>query len=195
MPDRIVRFPMGSAERRGSADDGPSTQFPAFGPVDAVLSYALFFGIVDRVTPVVLEVVTETVLDLSASLVGLFLAALLWFVLAVTIIEQVRRQLAALGVIDSSPEEFRVWARLPAGRLQTGGYLLGFGFGAIIAWVTFEGAIEAIVSVIPAVATVDPSGVAVSKLFEMVVFFVAFSAGAHSLDRLVIGWVQTLLSE
>jgi hypothetical protein len=50
-------------------------------------------------------------------------------------------------------------------------------------------------SLIPVVATVDVAAFDFVELFVMVAFFVAYSVAAHSLDRLVIGGIQALMSE
>ena len=82
---------------------------PAYGPVDALLGYGLFYVVVERATPTVVAVVGDAVGD--AALVRLGLALALWFVLAVTLIDQLQRQLAALGVV--SGDGSRRWRLAP----------------------------------------------------------------------------------
>jgi len=170
---------------------GESVQFPAYGPVEAALGYALFYVLVDRVTPAVVEVFSETVLDLSTSFVRLGLAAVLWFVLVVTFVDELRRQLAALGIVAGQPRP-RVWSRVTPPSLRTAGYVVGLVVGGAIAAVTFELAVDAIQSLIPVVATVDPWGIDLAEVLVMVVFFVAYSTATHSLDRLIVGTVRSL---
>ena len=71
---------------------------PAYGPVDALLTYAMFYVVIDRVTSTMQSTLSAAVPGLSPDTVGLGLAAFLWFVLVVTIIDQARRQLAAVGI-------------------------------------------------------------------------------------------------
>jgi len=64
--------------------------------------------------------------------------------------------------------------------------------GTAIAVLTFDRAVEALLSLIPVVATVDVVAFDFIGLFVMVVFFAAYSVAAHSLDRLVIGGIRAL---
>ncbi|MEF8914662.1 hypothetical protein [Natronomonas sp.] len=166
-------------------------QFPAYGPIEAVLGYLLFYVIVGRVTPAVVTV-SETVLDLSPSVIRLGLAAALWFVLAVTVIDQARRQLAALGFLTYEDLQLRVWSRVSPWSLRTAGYLLAFVAGTAVAAATFEAAVEALLSLIPVVATIDAGAFDVLAFSLMVVFFLAYSIAAHALDRLVIDGIRVL---
>ena len=175
--------------------DKEDVQFPAYGPIETGLGYLLFYVLLDRVTPAVVTVLSETVLDLSASFVRFGLAAALWFVLVVTAIDQVRRQLTALGVGTYDDYRLRVWSRVTPSSLQTTGCLSALVAGTAIATITFDRAIKALLSLIPVVATVNVAAFNLVELFVMVVFFLSYSAAAHSLDRLVIGGVRALTSE
>ncbi|WP_436926067.1 hypothetical protein [Halosimplex amylolyticum] len=169
-------------------------QFPAYGPIESVLGYVLFYVVIGRVTPAIVTVFSDTVLDLSPSFVRFGLAIALWFVLVVTAIDQTRRQLAALGV-GTYAAELRVWSRVTPSSLRTVGYLLAVIAGTVVAVITFDRAVEALLSLIPVVATVDVVAFDLVELFVMVVFFLSYSVAAHSLDRLVIGGVRTLTSD
>jgi len=175
--------------------DKEEIQFPAYGPIEAGLGYLLFYVLLDRVTPAVVSVFSETVLNLSPSFVRFGLATALWFVLVVTAIDQVRRQLAALGVGTYDDSRLRVWSRVTPSSLRTTGYLLALIAGTAVAVITFDHAVEALISLIPVVATVDVVAFDLVELFVMVVFFLSYSAAAHSLDRLVIGGVRALTFE
>jgi protein-S-isoprenylcysteine O-methyltransferase Ste14 len=179
---------------RDHRDAGLVGAFPAYGPVEAVLGYAMFYVFVDRATPAVVEVFSETVLDLSPSFVGFGLAAALWFVLVLTVVDQVRRQLAALGLGSYDEYQLRVWSRVTPASLRAAGYLLAFGAGTVVAGLTFERAVDALLSLIPVVATVDVAAVDVVGLVVLVVFSVSYSAATHSLDRLVVDGIRTLAS-
>lgn len=175
--------------------DKEDIQFPAYGPIEAGLGYLLFYVLLDRVTPAVVRVFSKTVLDLSPSFVRFGLATALWFVLVVTAIDQLRRQLATLGVGTYDDYQLRVWSRVTPSWLQTTGYLLALIAGTAVAMITFDRAVEGLLSLIPVVATVDVVAFELVELFVMIVFFLSYSAAAHSLDRLVIGGVKALTSE
>lgn len=172
---------------------GTAVRFPAYGPLEAALGYVLFYVLVDRVTPAVVDVFSETVLDVSPSVVRVGLAALLWFVLVVTAVDELRRQLAALGVVTDQPR-VRGWSRVALSSLRTAGYLVALAGGGGVAALTFERAVGTIQSLIPVVATVDPAGIDLLEVFVMVVFFVAYSTATHALDQLVIGAIRSLSS-
>lgn len=57
--------------------DEEDSQFPAYGPIEASLGYLLFYVLVNRVTPAVVTVFSDTVLDLSPSFVRFGLATAL----------------------------------------------------------------------------------------------------------------------
>lgn len=169
-------------------------QFPAYGPIEAALGYVLFYVLIDRVTPAIVTVFSDTVLDLSPSFVRFGLATALWFMLVVVVVDQTRRQLAALGVVTYDDLQLRLWSRVTPSSLRTAGYLLALVAGTAIAVISFDRAVEALLTLIPVVATVDVVAVDLTEVFVMGVFFVAYSVAAHSLDRLVIGGMRVLAS-
>lgn len=67
--------------------------------------------------------------------------------------------------------------------------------GTAIAVITFDRAVEPLLTLVPVVATVDIVAFDLVELFVMGVFFIAYSIAAHSLDRLVIGGIRVLVSE
>ena len=174
--------------------DEKESSFPAYGPIEASLGYLLFYILVNRVTPAVLTVFSETGLNLSPSFVRFGLAIALWFILVVTAIDQTRRQLAALGVGTYDEYQLQRWSRVTPSSLRTGGYLLALIVGTAVAVTTFNHAVAALLSLIPVVATLDVVAFDVIEVFVMIVFFLSYSGAAHSLDRLVIGGIQTLMS-
>lgn len=170
-----------------SQQDSQDRYFPAYGLIEAGLGYIIFYVLIDRVTPAVVRIFSDTVLNISPSLVRLSLAIVLWFVLVVSTIDQARRQLAALGIGQTVNSQLRVWSRVRPASLRTAGYLLAVVVGFAVAAMTFETAVEALLSLIPIVASLDVGQFEILELVEMFVFFIAYSVGAHSLDRLVIG--------
>jgi hypothetical protein len=139
-------------------------------------------------------VFSETVLDLSPSFVGFGLAAALWFVLVVTVLDQVRRQLAALGIGSYDEYQLRVWSRVTPASLRAAGYLLAFGVGTVVAGLTFERAVDTLLGLIPVVATTDAASFDIVGLLVMVTFFVTYGVATHSLDRLIVDGIRTLAS-
>lgn len=102
---------------------------------------------------------------------------------------------AALGVGTYDDYRLRVWSRVTPPSLRTAGYLLALIASTVVVVITFDRAVEALMSLIPVVATVDVAAFDFVELFVMVAFFVAYSVAAHSLDKLVIGGIQALMSE
>lgn len=169
-----------SAHRPGQAEHS----LHAYGLVDAVLGYVVFYVFVSRATPTVVELLVARLPDLSASAVRTGLAAALWFVLVVTLLDQLRKQVAAYR------------GRVPAGvpsESRALGYLgLVLGGGLVAAW-TFDRAIEMGISLIRLVGTLDTSLFAPVEFVVMVVFFVTFGVASWALDRLVIGGVRSVV--
>lgn len=180
-----------NTEKRAGSGRAP---FPAYGPVDAVLGYVVFYVFVDRATPTVVEVLAAALPNIASSLVRLGLAGALWFILAVTLIDQLRRQLAALGVGSRDDVSRAERSRVAPTGLQLGGYLVVLLLGSIIATWTFEPAIRAGITFIQIVGTLDTSVFVLVEFVLMVVFFVAFAGVTRALDRLIIGSVRRLLT-
>lgn len=186
---------METTDRRSTdADGGNDGGFPAYGPLEAAFGYVLFYVLVDRVTPAVVETFIA-VLDASPSAVGFGLAALLWFVLVVSAGSELWRQLAALGVVGAGDPPARLWSRVNPPALRTAGYLVALVGGAGVAAVTFERAVGTLLSLIPVVASATGGGVDAVGVVVLVVFFAAYGTATHSLDRLVVGTVRALTAE
>lgn len=161
---------------------------PAYGPIDALLGFAVFYVFVDRATPTVVDVVTAALPGVTAGTVGFALAAALWFVLVVALLDQARRQLTALR--ETERRETPTTATEP--RLLSYAALVLVG-GVIAAW-TFERAIEAGIAFIRAMATLEFGSLVPVELAVMVVFFVTFGVASWALDRLVIGGLRSQLA-
>ncbi|MUV57168.1 hypothetical protein GJ632_07280 [Halogeometricum sp. CBA1124] len=170
-------------------------EFPAYGPVDAVLGLLLFYYLVDRATPTVVAVLTESTLSLSPSLVRFGLAAFVWFVLAVTVLEQVRRQLASLGIGRYDANRSSIFGRKTPTETQALVALVAvLVFGLAAAW-TFESAVSTAMSMIRVVATLDAGAFVPGEFAVMVVFFISFSLASKALDRLLVGGFRMLFTE
>lgn len=165
---------------------------PAYGPVDAVLGFGLFYLVVRSVTPTVVDAVTG-VLSVSPSAVRFGLAAALWFVLAVTMVDQVTRQLAALGLFDHRSVGRGRSPAIPS-ESQALGYLVLVVLGGVVAGWTFGPALDALAGLIDVLVPLD-GPVPVGDALVVVVFFVAFGAAAWAADRLVVGGTRILLAD
>jgi hypothetical protein len=167
---------------------------PAYGPIDAVLGLGLFYVVVDRATPTVRAVAGDLFPGLNPSVVGLALAALLWFVFLVTLLDQVRRQLAALGLVRGDPGWVWPDSKPTPTAVQAAVYLLGvFVGGALAVWL-FEGAMETTVALIRVVMALDPVAFSFGAVVGLVGFFVSFGIATHSLDRLLVGGLRVVLA-
>lgn len=174
----------------GYGGGGRERQFPAYGPVESAFGYALFYLIVTRATPTVVDVFSP-LLGVAPSLVGLGLAALLWFVLVTTVLDLGRRQLAALGLLEDGRTP-SVWATLlPARRATAANLVLVVLGGAVAAW-TFQGAIQTAIDVIRWVTALDAAAFVSIAFLRLVVFFVAYGVATHALDRLVVDGLRGL---
>lgn len=179
------------ADRPVEADSGPSV--PAYGPIDAVLGYALFYVVVDRITPSVTAVLAD-ILSVAPSTIGFGLAAALWFVLVVTVLDQARRQLAALGVGTADAVRHEATQRGTLSEPQTEFYLAALLVGGVVAAWTFDTAMTTIPSLVRVVSTADPGGFVIRAFLETVVFFAAFGTATRALDRLLVGAIRQWLA-
>lgn len=161
-------------------------RFPAYGPVDAALGYWLFYVVVDRLTPTVVELFTAQVVDFDPAPVRHSLALLLWLVLVVTVLGQLREQVDALVGRD---EGSRRW-------IPESYWLVGHGVSLLVAGavaaLTFDVGIEATRSLLVHVATLDLRLGLLVDVLTVVVFFGSFGVATRSLDRLVVGGLRGL---
>jgi hypothetical protein len=175
----------------GLATDSTAGHLPAYGFVDAALTYGMVYVIVDRLSPTVTTTFVRAVPDVSPEVVGLGLAAFLWLVLIVTVVDQARRQLAAVG-IGSHRAVDRERARPAApGKAAAVGYLVAGVMAGVVAFGTVETAIDTLRSTVvivgqPASASVDLIGI-----LSVILFFVAYGLLTWSVDRLVVGAIRS----
>lgn len=158
------------------------------------LLYVLFYVVVDRATPTVVDVLSG-ILGVPSSLVGPGLAAFLWFVLVTTVPDRARRQLTALGVLSGDTRE-SVWSPAIPSETQALAYVALLVIGGLVAAWTFEPAIGTAVSLVRVVATLDVGAVDLAEFPVMAVFFVAIETAAYAFDRLLVGGARmTLVDE
>ncbi|WP_332898126.1 hypothetical protein [Haladaptatus sp. CMSO5] len=182
------------AESRSRAARRKGVSAPAYGPIDAALGFALFYYLVARGGPTIEAVVTELFATVSPATVGFGLAGFLWFVFVVTTIDQVRRQLAALGVGSERDVSRQARSRGPPSSARLAAYLGLILVGGGLALATFASAIDTAIALLPALAALDVGAFVSVEFVVMVVFFVSYSVATHSLDRLLIGGLRALLS-
>lgn len=171
----------------------PTRYVPAYGPVDAVLGYLLFYYLVAQATPTVVATLTDVLPGVSAGAVRFALAAALWFILVVTLLDQAQRQLAALGVTTHREVDPDPATRQPPSEPRALAYLVGLVIAGGIAWLTFVPGIEAVISLFPAIATLDVGAIQLSWLVLIVVFFGSYAIATRCVDRLLVGGVRWLL--
>ena len=171
--------------RPTSDDQGP---FPAYGAVEAVLSLAMFYVFVDYLTPTFVDGFA-TVLDVAPSAIATWIAVFIWFIVAVTLVDHGRRQLAALGV-GSHPgnRPWPAWAARfePSSTTYLALAMLGGGVAAL----TFDTALVAAESLSAMFFPLDPSAFAVVDLVVVIVFGVSWSVATQSVDRAVVQAVR-----
>jgi len=186
----LVVFRMNT--RGTTRTDHASAPAPAYGPIDALLGYVVFYIFVQRATPTVVDVLTGALPELTPSQVRLGLAVVLWFILVVTVVDQVRRQLAAFGV--GSPDDVdraeRQGSLLTESQVAT--YLAVLVVGGLLAAWTFERAVASGIALIRIAGSLDVSAFAPLDFATMIVFFVSFAGATRALDRLVVGGIRKL---
>lgn len=168
---------------------------PAYGPVEAVLGFALFYVLVDRATPALVDIAADLLPGVAPGAVQLATALALWFILVVTAIDQFRRQLAALGVATHDQVDPDPATRQPPSEPLALGYLVAFVFASGIAVSTADRGIDAAITVFAAVARLDVAAIVPAEVVLVVVFVVAFNVAARCLDRLLVGGVRWLLTD
>jgi len=159
---------------------------PAYGPIEAAISYVVFYIFVTRATPTIVEVVPSAIEGISPSFVGFGLAVVLWFGLAASVFEQVRRQIVAFR--EGYPDD------VFQSSVSTGFWMLGYLalllIGGLIAVRTFDRAIETGISLITMGVTLDVGAFVLPDFIVMVVFFIAFGVASRAIDRLIIGGLR-----
>jgi hypothetical protein len=168
---------------------------PADGPLTAVLGYVLFYVVVERATPAVVAVLTDALPDLPGSTVGLGLALFLWVVLALTVVDQATRQLAALGLLERDDPADWLWTRVGLERVPATWYLAALAVGGTLAAVTVDAALAAVPVLVRAAASLGSEPFPAADLAVLGVFAVAFDVASTALDRLVLGGVRATLAD
>jgi hypothetical protein len=178
-----------TATSRSAGHDlqGRGLPLPAYGPIEGLLGFLMFYVFVDRATPTIVSVVTGQLAGVSAGAVRTWAAAALWVILGLTVLDHARRQYVAARDAVEHPEPVR-----PPSRERLLGYLVVVLVGGGIAALTLEPAIQMGITTIRLVSTLDVSLFVLSEFLLMVLFFVTFGSATWSVDRLLIGGLRRL---
>lgn len=120
---------------------------------------------------------------------------MLWFILVVTFLDQLRRQFAALGFGSRNKGRHAERSRDAPTDLHPVESLVVFLLGGIIAVGTFEPAVQSGISLIRIVGTLDVTRFVLFEFVPMVVSFITFASATRALDRLIIGSIRKLSSD
>lgn len=180
-----------TVQRTSAPAAGP--HFPAYGPLEGVFGFVLFYVIVDRTTPMFVSVLSELQPGIPAETVRTIFAASLWVVAVLTFLGQLRRQVTALGLANGRGTVGDV--RRPG--LLDGRRALGYGVLLLLGWlfvaVSWESALATAVDLIPIVGFQDVDAFDPFEFVVMVAFFVAYGVATRALDRLLVGGVRYAL--
>lgn len=166
---------------------------PAYGPIDGLLGYVMFYVFLDRATPVIVPLVRSHFAVTEGPLVRVGLATVLWLVLAITVLDQARRQLAALGIgTDRDVERARRSRSVPSdSRFLL--YAIVVIVGGMLAALTFDFAVATGISLIRIVVTLDAPSFDPGAVVVLVVFLLAYGGATRAFDRLVVGGLRRFL--
>lgn len=175
--------------------------YPEFGPVDAVLGFALFYFLVGLATVVAVDSLANSAPTLVPEPLSTWAAYLLWVVLALVALGQLVVQ------VQSNPRTFATAAerrqfletRRPTER-QYRWWAVWVFVGGAVAYVTFSRFVPTFATVVRFfvdlfVGPVPTGPFRVVDAFLFVSFFVAYSVLTRGLDRLVIGSLRSLVAD
>ncbi|WP_225317776.1 MULTISPECIES: hypothetical protein [Haloferax] len=179
------------------ADTGSTSEqepFPAYGPVDSLLSFAMFYVFVGRATPTIVDVITDAIPAVSPSGVGFAIAAMLWFIFVVTLVDMARRQYEALASRPTGESEQNFHRRSVPDTPLFVVYAAVVVVGGVVAAWTFERAVDAGITMIRIAGTLDGTLFDPVEFVVMVIFFITFGGAVRALDRIVVGGFRAMLS-
>jgi len=193
------KFPQDGLTESGNVESRHPVQllYPQYGPVEALVGVGVFYAIVDRMTPVLVEALEGVLPTLVPDPFTTLLAMFLWAIALLTLGSQVYAQLRPNPLTFESRADRQAY--LDRKRPTDGEYtfnLVLLTLGAIIALLAWNGAIGFLEDVIPVVVELDgevPAAMTVENAFVLAAFFVGLAAYTRGLDRLVIGGMRELL--
>ncbi|WP_267643246.1 hypothetical protein [Haloarchaeobius amylolyticus] len=165
--------------------------YPAYGPVEAVLGFVMFYVVVDHMTPVVVSALAGPLPGFVPEPATTVAAIFLWFILGLSLFGMAQDQLR------ENPRRFASRAQreefLAQNRPTRSSYayhlvvLVVGGLTAALAWETFLEVLEALMLVpVEGTGLLSPA-VGPVEIAIFVVFTVTFAAFSRAADRLAIG--------
>lgn len=183
-----------AAGRRASTEDPPAPRFPAYGPIEGVLGVAMLYLVVARATPTFVTVLEDLAPLFDPATVRTILAVALWVVLAITLVEQVRRQLTALDLYPHAKTAIDPSGRPLSGRHMVG-YIVVLVLGLLFIPYAYDAALNTAAAIIPIVAYQSVEPFFVWDFIVMVVFFITYGLTIRALDRLLVYGTRLALGE
>ncbi|ACV10311.1 hypothetical protein Huta_0122 [Halorhabdus utahensis DSM 12940] len=171
--------------------------YPQYGPVEALVGVGVFYVIVDRMTPVLVEALEGAVPTLVPDPFTTLVAMFLWAIALLTLGSQVYAQLRPnpLTFESRADREAYLDRKRPTDSEYTINLVLLI-LGATIALLAWNGAIGFLEDVIPVVVELDgemPAAMTIENALVFAAFFVGLAAYTRGLDRLVIGGMRESL--
>lgn len=180
---------------------GRATYFvPAYGPIEAVIGYVLFYVLVDIGTPVAMEAFAATGIGVDPSVIGNAGAIALWVILGLTVFGQTAEQIRGnprrfsdreaagtyLSAMAPTGARIRTWVVL----FVVGAAITGFGLQIFLE--SFEALLE---WSIVAVGSANPRPVPLRLVGWFVGYSIGFSLFSRYIDRLVLGLYRWRLAK
>ncbi|MFB6071068.1 MAG: hypothetical protein ABEJ76_08590 [Halanaeroarchaeum sp.] len=183
------------------ADRPVTLVYPAFGPIDALLGFALFYFVVGTVTVVLTQTLASVRPSMVPEPVGTWAAIALWVVFALTVVAQ------GVAQWESNPRRFDSAAArtrfLERGRPDERRYRwwgIWVLIGGVVAYWTFPPFVETLAQLTRIVAglAVDPGPTRPVRFLDLlgfVGFFLGYALMTRGIDRLVVGSLRALLAD
>lgn len=189
----------GSDAVTGSGSSGSHRAYAsAYGSVEVIVVYVLFYLIVDLATPVIVEELAGPFPDQVPEPVTTYAAVALWLFLGLVLFAAVRTQVAENPRVfdDADEREAFLDEHRPTREtyLLSGALVVVGGVAAILTWDVFVAVLEDVLSVLVVELDGDrPALPDAANVAFFVSFVIAVAAIARGLDRLVVGGVRELL--
>lgn len=171
---------------------------PAYGSVEVIVVYVLFYLIVDLATPVIVEELSGPFPDQVPEPVTTYAAVTLWLFLGLVLFATVRTQLAENPRVFDDADEREAFLDEHRPTLETsllsGALVVVGGAAALFTWDVFVAVLEDVLSVLVVELDGDPPALPGAADVALFVSFVGgVAAVARGLDRLVVGGARELL--
>ena len=171
--------------------------YPEYGPIDSIVGFAIFYLLVDALTPTFVDALALVLPDVATSTLTTGTALALWLVAGITALTVVLPQVAANPRRFDSRDERDAF--LDANRPSEMQYKVNLtllvlgGATAFLAWRTVLDVFRGMLPVVVELGGEIPPVLTAGNVAIFVVFVVGVAAYARGLDRLVIGGVREFL--